>query len=239
VASAPPVEQSTPPATGATGGLEIATTPAAARITIDGRSQAKKSPVTLKDLPAGDVEVRIEKDGYLPQAKVVKIPAGGTAQASFALQVDPAAPATLEIKVVPFATYFIDDQQVAANVASTRQTVRPGTHTIRVVHPAFDPHEWKGVKVAPGKTVSLAFDFIAASQKPTGNGTVRVACDPWGEVVIDGNRTGKFTPCEITLPAGNHVVSVVKDGFALDGSPQTVALKNGPPVSVSFKLKKK
>ncbi len=236
----PPLTPSAPPATASgTGSLAIATIPSGAKITIDGKLQAKKSPATLKDLPAGDVQVQIEKDGYLPQARAVKIPAGGAAQESFTLEVNPDAAATLDIKVKPFATYFVDDQQVAANVASAHLTLKPGIHTIRAVHPAFDPHEWKNVKIAPGKTVSLSFDFLAAAATPTGTGTIRVACDPWGEVIVDGNHTGKFTPCEISLPAGNHVVAVVKDGFVLDGSPQTVALKPGPPVSVSFKMKKK
>jgi len=236
-----PAVPSPPPATATTGtgALEIATIPSGAKITIEGKAQGKKTPATLKDLPAGDLQIQIEKDGYLPQAHVVKVPAGSTAQERFTLEVNPDAAATLEIKVKPFATYFVDDQQVAANVASAHLTVKPGTHTVRAVHPAFDPHEWKNVKIAPGKTVTLTYDFIAASVTPTGTGTIRVACDPWGEVVVDGNHTGKFTPCEISLPAGNHVVAVVKEGFVLDGNPQTVALKPGPPVSIAFKLKKR
>ena len=178
--------------------------------------------------------MRVEKDGYLPQTRTVQVPSGGTARASFTFEDNPNQPATLEIKVAPFATYFVDEQQVASNVGSTRLQVKPGIHSIRVVHPAFDPHEWKNIRVEPGKTVSLVFDFLAAT-----TGKMRVTADPWAEVVVDGKKTGKFTPCELELPVGTHNITVVREGFALDGSPQTVAIKGGPPVSIGFKLTKK
>jgi len=236
----PSTEQSgreTSPAPAATGSIEIATVPAAAKVTIGGTPQSKRSNTTVTGIAAGDVEVRVEKDGYLPQARIVKVPADGTVRASFTLEVNPDVPGTLAIRVSPYATYWIDEQQVATNVGSTRQQVRPGIHTIRAVHPAFDPHEWKNIRVEPGKTVALSFDFLASTAPTTA--TLRVTADPWAEVVVDGQKTGKFTPCELTLPSGSHSVTVTRDGFALEGGAQTVTLKGGPPTNLSFRLKKK
>jgi len=217
----------------ATGSLEIATVPTQARISLDGKSQSRRSNATLSDVPAGDVSVKVEKDGYLPQTRTVQVQPGGSVRASFTLEPNPNLPGTLEIKVSPYATYFVDEQQVAANVASTRQSIKPGIHSVRVVHSAFDPKEWKNIRVEPGKTLTLTYDFIAASKV-----TLRVTADPWAEVVIDGQRTGKFTPFEVQLPTGNHTVTVLREGFSIDGGAQTVTLRSGPPVSVSFKLKK-
>ncbi len=235
-ATTPPAPASPAAPTGSavgTGSIDVATVPTQARISLDGRAQTRRSNATIPDVPAGEVSVRVEKDGYLPQTRTVQVSPGGSVRASFTLEPNPNVPGTLEIRVSPFATYYVDDQQVASNVASTRQQLKPGLHSVRAVHPAFDPQEWKNVRIEPGKTVTLTHDFIAASRV-----TLRVTADPWAEVVVDGQRTGKFTPCEIQVAAGTHTVTVVRDGFALEGSPQTVALKGGPPVSLSFKLRK-
>ncbi|MEO5617724.1 MAG: serine/threonine-protein kinase [Candidatus Eisenbacteria bacterium] len=236
--SAVPAPAGGPPAgAGATGSIEISTVPTQARISLDGRAQTKRSNATLADVPAGEVSVRVEKAGYLPQTRTVQVPAGSSVRASFTLDPNPNLPGTLEVRVKPFATYFVDDQQVAANVGSTRLQLKPGIHSVRVVHPAFDPQEWKNVRVEPGKTITLSHDFLAVVS--VSKVMLRVTADPWAEVVVDGNRTGKFTPCELQLDSGRHSVSVLRDGFVLEGNPQTVTLKAGPPVSVSFKLTKK
>jgi hypothetical protein len=218
----------------ATGSLEITTDPARARITVDGKLQTRRSNATLADLPAGTVSVSVEKDGYLGQTRSVQVPAGGTGQVSFKLEPDPNMPGTLEIKVSPYAAYYINDKLVASNVGSTRQQLKPGIYSIRAVHPAFDPKQWDNIRVEPGKTLTLTHDFIASNLV-----TLRVTSDPWAEVVVDGQKTGKFTPCELQYPAGTKNVTVARDGFVLVGTAQSVALKPGPPVSVSFKLKKK
>ena len=224
----------TPSAAAATGSLEVTTDPPQARISINGKLQSKRSNATLADIPAGTASVKVEKDGYLTQAQSVDVPVAGVGHISFKLDPNPNLPGTLEIKVTPFATYFIDDQQVAANVASTRQQLKPGVYTVRAVHPAFDPKEWKNIRIEPGKTLTLSFDFLASSQV-----TVRVTSDPWGEVVVDGQKTGKFTPCELQLASGTRTITVVRDGFVAAEGSKSVTLKAGPPVSVSFTLKKK
>jgi len=238
----PPPAPATPsPATPAPGGaaqalgsLEVTTDPPSARITLNGKAQSKRSNTTLPDVDAGTVSVRVEKDGYLPQARSVDVPSGGVGHISFTLEPNPNQPGTLEIHVTPFATYFINEQQVAANVASTKQQLKPGVYSIRAVHPAFDPKEWKNIRVEPGKTLTLAYDFIAGAQV-----TLRISSDPWAEVIVDGQKTGKFTPCEIVLPAGTKSVSVAREGFVMDGAAKSVTLKSGTPTSVSFTLHKK
>jgi hypothetical protein len=227
------------------GSLTVTTDPPQARITVEGKSQGKRSNTTLSGVPSGSVSVHVEKDGYLSQTKSVDVPAGGTGTVAFKLEPNPNSPGTLDIKVSPFATYYINDQPVAANVASTHQTLKPGVYTVRAVHPAFDPKEWKNVRVEPGKTLLLTHDFLASANTgagtPTSNApvTLRVTSTPWAEVVVDGQKTGKFTPCELSYPAGSKSVTVVRDGFSVEGGPKTVSLKAGPPVSVSFTLTKK
>jgi hypothetical protein len=235
VTTTPTTSTTTPGETaGGIGSLEVITSPPQARISINGKTASKRSNSTLTDVTAGSVTVKVEKDGYLPQTQTVDVPAGGVGHVNFTLEPNPNAPVTLEIKVTPFATYYVNDQQVASNVASTKQQLKPGTYNVRAVHPAFDPKEWKNVRLEPGKPLTLSFDFIASSMS-----TLRVTSDPWAEVVVDGQKTGKFTPCELKLSAGTKTVVVVRDGFVVDGGPQSVSLKPGTPVSVSFKLKRK
>ena len=87
-----------------------------------------------------------------------------------------------------------------------------------------------------GESKSISHDFLAASA-----GTLSVSSSGgWAEIYIDGDPTGKTTPALIegVLP-GKRSVSLVRDGYTIEGGPQTVDVKAGQKASVQFKLKSK
>ena len=60
------------------------------------------------------------------------------------------------------------------------------------------------------------------------------------EIYVDGEAVHHQTPWVISgIPPGKHEISLVREGFSIDGGPQTVVVKAGQQVSISFKLKKK
>src|SRR5262249_34024043 len=62
-------------AAAATGGLAITTDPADAAVYLDGHL-AGQTPAHLSSITAGEHRVRVVKDGYLENARVVTVPAG-------------------------------------------------------------------------------------------------------------------------------------------------------------------
>ena len=59
------------------GSLSVDSDPAGAAVLVDGQAQGT-TPVALRALPAGDHRVRVMKDGYLDNSRVVKVAAGQT-----------------------------------------------------------------------------------------------------------------------------------------------------------------
>jgi hypothetical protein len=139
---------------------------------------------------------------------------------------------TLEVKARPFASVYLGDSLVATNVTGTRLNVPAGSHRVRVVHPAYEPREWK-VTVAAGGIERIAQDFGASS------GSIRVSTGGvWAEVFLDGKSTGKTTPCVLEgLSDGAHTVSVARAGFVTEGGPLSVTVKPGASVAAAFQLK--
>ncbi|MBI5167854.1 MAG: serine/threonine protein kinase [Candidatus Eisenbacteria bacterium] len=155
----------------------------------------------------------------------------------------PAAPAsaaagmgTLLIQANPFAASFVvDGENKGANLKQVSVPVKPGSHTVKITHPSLGEKTWT-VDVAAGATKELSHDFLAAS---TSSVSVTTS-GGWAEIYVDGVSVGKSTPFVITgLLPGTHEISVVRDGFSVEGGAQKVTLKAGQQANVSFKLKAK
>ena len=71
------------------GRLTLMTTPSGAWIEMGGRRLAESVPVTLDDLPAGDVTLRVGTAGYRPAEVVARVPMDGVGQ--------------LEVELVPWS----------------------------------------------------------------------------------------------------------------------------------------
>jgi hypothetical protein len=48
---------------------------------------------------------------------------------------------------------------------------------------------------------------------PAGTGTLFVNASPWGTVYVDGRAMGNTPRPNLELPAGVHLLRVVRDGF--------------------------
>ncbi len=232
---APPASPGHPAST--TASLILSSDPALAKVILDGVTQSKRSNATFKELAPGPHTVRVEKNGYTAQEKQVTLEAGSESRLSFVLPPAPGANGTLEIRVTPYATFFVDGRQVDANKVSTRINLKPGRYNVRAVHPAFSPKTWTGVTIEPNAVKRLSFDFVPSAEAR--NGSLRITSGgAWAYVYLDGQNTGKTTPCILTdLATGSHAVSLFREGFVMQGGAKSVTVKSGEVVEVSFVLR--
>jgi len=145
----------------------------------------------------------------------------------------PAGDATVIVTASPFANFVVDGAPKAQNAKSWRGKLAPGRHTVVIEHPTLGKHEWP-IELEAGETKELDYDFIAAS-----SGSISVTSEGgWAEIYLDGDKVGHPTPWVITgvLP-GKHEISLVREGFTVDGGAKTVTVKAGQETKVSFKLK--
>ncbi|MEQ1834273.1 MAG: PEGA domain-containing protein, partial [Candidatus Eisenbacteria bacterium] len=147
----------------------------------------------------------------------------------------PAGDGKLLVSVTPYGNFIVDGQPRSQNTKSWSGALAPGVHKVRVEHPTLGAKDWD-IELAAGESKELEYDFLAA-----GTGSISVASEGgWAEIYLDGDKTGHTTPFVLTgvLP-GKHEVSVVREGFSVAGGANTVNVKAGQQVSVSFKVKQK
>ncbi len=132
------------PAALPSGRLVVRSTPAGARVLVDGRSRGR-TPLVLRDLPLRVVRVTLERDGFKPDERRVALTAAQptvTIEARLAAIAPPAPAATtgtLAIESRPTgATVFLDGRQVGTTPLSLPD-VTPGTHRIRLELAGFNP----------------------------------------------------------------------------------------------------
>ena len=80
------------------GGLSVATDPAGAVVYVDGRF-AGRTPLDIPDVAVGDHRLRVVKDGYLENARVVSVSAGAPRKVAITLTADGRAPAAAAAQV--------------------------------------------------------------------------------------------------------------------------------------------
>jgi serine/threonine protein kinase/type II secretory pathway pseudopilin PulG len=103
-----------------------------------------------------------------------------------------------------------------------------GKHTVTYTMPNFST-EKRTVEVAAGKKGTVD------AKLATTVGTVKISSSPAGaDIALNGKPTGQKTPATLSLPAGNHVIKLHKDGF--QDATENVSVALGQAQSVSGKL---
>ncbi|MFN8587428.1 MAG: serine/threonine-protein kinase [Candidatus Eisenbacteria bacterium] len=250
-AEAPATQADTPPATPSEPATTPAEPPKGAPVTTAGTTNAPattaattNAPVTTPATTTTPAKPPATAPGTTPGTTVPgakpATPGTTTAPGTTTTPAKPAATApagtgTLVVQANPFATFTVDGEQKGANQKTVTLQLKPGSHTVKIVHPSLGEKSWT-VDIAAGGTKELSHDFLAAS---TGSISVTTS-GGWAEIYVDGVSVGHSTPYEVTgLAPGKHEISVVRDGFTVEGGAQTVTLKAGQQLTVSFKLKSK
>jgi len=128
--------------------LTIASTPPDAEITVSGR-QVGRSPVQVKDLPAGVHQVQAVLAGHETLTAEVEVPAPGN-MVSLVLQRQ--ALGTLVIKIInTYAEIWVDGERLTQQAVNHQVELSPGVHAVELRNPAFATFRTE-IEVASGET---------------------------------------------------------------------------------------
>ena len=197
---------------------------------------------------SGTHSIIVEKEGYRDLRRNVSFKPGESKRLSLTLVASPTAvkatppeppspPAiggmgTLVVRATPYASYYVDDDLKASNLPAATIPLKAGTYRVRIVHPEFEAHEWSDVKVESNQKTTLTYDFLSTS-----TGSVRVTSQGiWASVIVDGQETGKTTPCVLELRRGPHTIELRRAGYTVEGGPRTVTVASGSTMEVGFKM---
>ena len=196
--------QRVPAPRGAT--LMVATTPAGARIEIDGRAQADVTPAAMLDLPAGRHELRLSAPGYAELERPIVLADGERQLVDVVL---PPSVRRLELRSVPDgARVFVDGQLQGATTPAVLSMSGDDIHELRVEKDGYEP-------VIRGFTPDDRGPELVLTLAPErqARGRLLVDSSAAAEVFVDGVDSGLVAPTiPFYVPAGPHTVELRDDG---------------------------
>jgi hypothetical protein len=180
-----------------TGGIQVATEPAGARVLIDGTPHGV-APVTVTDLKAGDHVVTVRAGTGEPVNRTVTVQEGTMAS----LVVSMAAPAGIAsgwLSLNSSVPLQILEKGVIIGTTETPRILLPtGTHELELVNAELGFRTTRTIQIAPGQTVSVGL-------KPPMS-AISINAVPWAEVWIDGQRAGETPIGNLPIAIGRHEV---------------------------------
>jgi serine/threonine protein phosphatase PrpC len=223
------------PALPATASLTITSTPAGAQASLDGWDIGT-TPITNRLVDPGKQRVLVLKlTGYDDYMTSLSLQAGEAKSVPVTLVKKVVIPAmgTVTITSTPEGADISVDDTSKGITPSRAVELAVGEHTIRVSLTGYQPQERK-ITVTAGGATPVDFKLLPQQEKDAVIG--RFESEPAGaEVWIDGEDSGKTTPCEISLKPGSYVVTMRLKGY--DELRKTIAvLDDGAPPPFHFDL---
>jgi archaellum component FlaG (FlaF/FlaG flagellin family) len=216
------------------GTLLVAADVSDAEVLVDGKAVGT-APVVVKDLAEGPHTVEVRKKGAPPWKQVVVVKSGSIKKVTASIGASVPKHGTLRVVCnVPGATVYVDGEKKGKAPLTVPQLL-PGDHIVRVEAEGYM------AKQVPFKVVvdqqSLVTVDLEKKKEEAPTGTIRIQSDqPDAEIILDGRRIGK-APKELKdIPAGLHLVKVVKPGFLTYS--EKVKLQKGQTYTITALLKK-
>lgn len=212
----------------ALGGLRITSKPESAEVFLSGK-KAGLTPYQDSKLPVGRYNLVLQKEGYKDYPRVIVVEHRQVSQFNFTL-----VPrlGRLEILVKPFGSISIDDT-LRRGDADFKYAIElaAGPHRVEAVHPSLG--RWKKeVTIEPDKTLVLPpIDFrrkakLTITSVPLG-----------GEIYIDDEPTGDYTPKEIEVRIGLRKIAVRRQGYILEAGAKTLNIDEDIKTPLKFTLR--
>jgi formylglycine-generating enzyme required for sulfatase activity len=208
------------------GRISFNTVPAGAQVIVDEQSLGS-TPLTDVPVAAGERQLKLLSERYLPHRQVVEITGMEQAQ-SFAVELEPAW-ANIAISSIPVgATIFVDGEALGQTPALLE--LLQGEHQIALEMPQF--RSWQGsLSVSAGVHQNLEPITLEAA-----DGLLQLSSRPGNaNVTVDGEFQGQ-TPLELSLtPGGSHRIAVFKPGY--NRAQRTLSLAPEEVREMQIKLK--
>jgi hypothetical protein len=176
----------------ATGSVQVTTTPAGARVTVDGKPRGV-TPVTVSDLSPGNHQVALESSAGTVR-RTVTVAANQTA--------------TLEESIfsgwlavyAPFEIVISEANRVLRPDERGQVLLPPGLHDLRVSNRTLGYEATWNVEIKPGETTNLR-----VTPEPS---KLTVTSPEAAEVWVDGTKVGDTPLNAAPIPLGTHDVLV-------------------------------
>ncbi len=212
----------------AKGGLLVETTPAGARVSIDGTFTGKTSNCEIPSLSAGKHTILLSLSGYEDIKITVDIKENTTTSIKRAF-----SPLTgsISISTVPSgAIVYLDGEKLKNTSNLTVSRVSPGQHEIQCVKEGYASHTSQ-VTVRTGELSSLNITLKKLESK---DGTLTISTTPSAaSVKIDG-KIAKDAKNPISLSPGRHTIWVSSPGYKEDVQTISVEADESKKLQVSL-----
>lgn len=196
-------------ADGPAGLLQVQTTPAGARIIVDGKATGFRSPTSFP-IPAGAHRITLSLSGHRNAEENVRLGPGDTMRVEAVLT--PIAAGAIYFSSEPDgATIFIDGVPFDQRTPALIPQLAIGIHTVQLRLNGFD--DWsQAVAVIPSQAIGIQAQLIPSRDS---RGTLVVKSQPpRAAIFLDGSPTAKVTPERLTdVPPGSHRVELLLEGF--------------------------
>jgi hypothetical protein len=176
----------------ATGGLRVTSTPAGARVLVDGKPRGV-TPLTLTDLIPGRHTVGVKSNAGSVE-RIVTVAANETADIDESI-----FPGWIAV-YSPFDLTIIEGGRVLRPDERGQVMLPPGTHELRLGNKALTFEEVRQIDVKPGETT-----VVRLTPSPS---TLTVTASEAAEVWLDGTRVGETPVDALPAPLGTHEVVV-------------------------------
>ena len=228
--SYPPTHISTP----TTGSIRVISVPNDSEVFLNG-TWIGNTPLFLDNIPAGSFEMEIRKPNHEPQTfRQTVSPLEITYIDSELKPIQ----GFLQLTIEPPSDVYLNNQRLTQRpTAVFEREVIATTHELSVTHPNYG--EWKrSINISASDTTKYTIDFskeikVAVTAFDESNKGLHA------EILLDNKQTGKYTPAQLSIPPGSHVISVKLDGYSLSEEAESRNYESSTSSPLRFVLKKK
>ena len=214
--------------------LQLESRPSGAQVLLNGR-EVGKTPLSIEPEKSGAATVVLTLDGYEPLSRDITIHEDRPTEVSFNLE-----PQTglLFLSVEPWGTVYLDGRLLAERIqGSETLKISRRRHTLSVVHPTYGRWE-RRIDPLSDEAMDFTIDFREqASMAVTAFDQDKQFIQ--GEIYIDGQPTGLFTPSRIELPVGLHTIEVRVEGYEPAEKNMAINIDGNREAPLEFSLRKK
>ena len=210
-----------------TGGLQVATEPGGARVSIDGVPHGV-APVTVMNLKVGDHVVTVRGNSGDPVSRTVTIQEATVAS----LLVSMTAPSGFASGWLALTSsvplQILEKGTIIGSTDTPRILLTTGTHDLELVNAELGYRVARTVQIAAGQTTAIGL-------KPP-MGTISINAVPWAEVWIDGQRAGETPIGNFAIAIGKHELVFRHPELGEQRRPVTVGVTS--PMRISADMRK-
>jgi PEGA domain len=206
------------------GTLEITTEPPGLQVTVDGTPRGA-SPVSVTDLSPGSHEVAVARGSSFVR-RVVAVEAGVPTAVLISTQAEGIASGWLTVSG-PVPVQIFENGALIGTSDAARLLLPVGRHKLEFTNDTFGYRVRQTVQITARQAATLSLEPVT--------GTLSVNAQPWAEVWVDGRRIGETPIGNLSLPIGNHELTVRHP--QLGERRQTVAVGANGPSRVGIDLR--